>query len=227
MQVFTMRSVTCADDTCQLPGAGNGILLSKRCIMTAATKPTAYYIINGITFYRLISSLALLFFILTGQVDVFKWMLAISFFTDAIDGYLARKFGVTSIFGARLDSAADDLTMIVAIVGLFILKPGFISQHYILITLLLGLYILQTVLALVKYGKITSFHTYLAKLAAVLQGVFLILVFFLPQPLMFLFYSAVIVTLVDLAEEILMIILLPQWEADVKSLYWVLKRRKA
>ena len=78
---------------------------------------TSYYIINGITFYRMISSLLLLYFIISDQPDLFKWFLAISFFTDAIDGFLARYYHVTSIMGAKIDSIGDDLTVLMGLIG--------------------------------------------------------------------------------------------------------------
>lgn len=54
-------------------------------------KKTCYYIINGITLYRLLAAPVLVLLILTHQVNVFKWLLAVSFFTDLIDGWLARR----------------------------------------------------------------------------------------------------------------------------------------
>ena len=148
----------------------------------------------------------------------------ISFFTDAIDGYLARRFGVTSIMGSRIDSVADDLTVLMAVIGLVVWEQGFVVQEFTFIILLFAVYLVQLISALVKYGRITSFHTYLAKLAAVLQAVFLILVFFLPEWPLTLFYVTVVVTVVELVEEIILVWLLPKWEADVKGLYWVLKK---
>jgi CDP-diacylglycerol--glycerol-3-phosphate 3-phosphatidyltransferase len=70
----------------------------------------------------------------------------------------------------------------------------------------------------------TSFHTYLAKTAALLQGIFLLLVFFTDEPILILFYAAAIVTMLELTEEIILISLLPQWQANVKGIYWVLKK---
>ena len=67
---------------------------------------TAYYIVNAITLYRLLAAFVLLYFILAERMDVFKWLLAISFFTDALDGVLARTLKVVSVTGSRLDSIA-------------------------------------------------------------------------------------------------------------------------
>src|SRR5688572_8384024 len=136
---------------------------------------SSFYIINAITLYRLLAAFVLLYFIITGKQQIFKWMLAISFITDAVDGFLARRFHVVSVIGARLDSIADDLTMLMAILGIIFFEPEFIRQELTMVLILTGLYLLQMILALVKYGKLTSFHTYLAKFAAVLQAVFVIL----------------------------------------------------
>lgn len=185
-----------------------------------------YYIINGITAYRLVASLLLAYLVYTRQVDIFKWMLAISFFTDAIDGFLARWFKVTSVMGARLDSIADDLTILMAVYGVIRLKPEFLQQELALIIILLALLVIQMVMALVRYGKISSFHTYLAKIAAVLQGGFLILLFFLPEPPLTLFYIASAVTILEIVEEMILVVLLPEWKINVHGLYWAIKDRK-
>jgi phosphatidylglycerophosphate synthase len=186
---------------------------------------SSYYIINGITLYRLIAAPFLLFLVVTKQLDWFKWLLAFSFFTDAIDGYLARRYKVVSIMGAKLDSIADDLTIIVAVIGLFVFKREFINQEFTWLLLLLTLFVIQVIYALIRYGAVTSFHTYLAKLAAIFQGVFLILAFFLPEPVRILFYIAIVVTALDLIEEIVLTFMLPRWKANVKGIYWVLKKR--
>jgi CDP-diacylglycerol--glycerol-3-phosphate 3-phosphatidyltransferase len=55
--------------------------------------------VNATTLYRLIAAPFLLLLIINHNLEVFRWLLGLSFFTDAIDGYLARKYKVTSAFG--------------------------------------------------------------------------------------------------------------------------------
>ena len=190
------------------------------------THKLSYYTINGITIYRIVAAPFLLLLLFYEQYGIFKWLLAFSFFTDLIDGFLARKYRVTSILGTKLDSIGDDLTIVAAIAGLIVIKPLFLKQQLVIIVLLLVLHLTQIIYSFIRYGKITSFHTYLAKTAAILQGVFLILFFFMPQPILFLFYAAALVTGLELIEEIILVSLLPIWEANVKGLYWVLRRKK-
>ena len=188
-------------------------------------KQTKSIIVNSITLYRLIASFALLYFIIQNNLTVFKWLLVVSFFTDAIDGFLARKFKVTSILGSKFDSIADDLTILMAVIGVFEFKPGFISHEKFLVFTLLTLYLVQTAIALVKYKKITSFHTYMAKFAAIAQGVFLILMFFLPEWPIGLFRIAAALTMLDLLEEIILLFMLSSWQANVKGIFWVIKNK--
>jgi len=186
----------------------------------------SYYIINGITVYRLLAAPLMVIFIFNRNLDLFKWLLPLSFFTDLVDGYLARKFKVTSILGTKLDSIADDLTIVAAVIGIFVFKPGFIRENILVISIMLVLYVLQIVLSLVRYHKLSGFHTYTAKTAAILQGTFLILVFILSEPIYWLFYLAAFVTTLDLIEETILVLLLPEWEANVKGIYWVMQKRK-
>ena len=194
--------------------------------MHAMVYKRSYYFVNSITIYRLITAPLLVFLALDHRPVLFKWLLAVSFFTDTIDGFLSRRYHVSSKMGSRLDSIADDFTVIAATIGMLVFKPGFIRHELIILGILLGLYIVQTVLALIRYGKITSFHTYLAKTAAVMQGVFLLLIFFLSEPPYVIFYAAAIITALDLIEEIILVLILSQWQTDVKGLFWILKNKK-
>jgi CDP-diacylglycerol--glycerol-3-phosphate 3-phosphatidyltransferase len=194
--------------------------------MKTEQHPLSYYIINGITIYRIIAAPFLIYLIITGKYDIFKWLLAVSFFTDLIDGYLARKFKVTSILGTKLDSIGDDLTVLTGMIGLFVINPEFILQHKYFFLIPFILLVIQISYALIRYKKLTSFHTYLAKLAALLQGVFLILLFLLNKPILFLFYAAVLITILDIIEEIILVYLLPNWETNVHSLFYILTMKK-
>jgi len=194
----------------------------KRTIM----QKTSYYWINGITAYRAIAAPALLLLIIFQERELFKWFLAFSFFTDAIDGLLARKYHVNSVMGARLDSIADDLTVLVATIGLVVWHSDFIFQQWVWILVVLILFLTQLIFAWARYKRTTSFHTYLAKVSAVFQGIFLILSFFLPAPPVFLFHLAMVLTALDLIEETAMVLFLPKWQADIKGIYWALKLKK-
>jgi phosphatidylglycerophosphate synthase len=188
------------------------------------THKKAWYVVNGITIYRIVAAPFLLVLLFTGHYPLFKWLLGLSFFTDLIDGCLARKFKVASVLGTRLDSIGDDLTILVAMTALVFMKWSFIKQEKVSFIILLSLFMVQTIYAFIRYGKITSFHTYLAKAAALLQGAFLLFFFFTDEANLFLFYAAAFITMLELAEEIILVKLLPHWKVNVKGIYWVLKK---
>ncbi|MBK7605917.1 MAG: CDP-alcohol phosphatidyltransferase family protein [Saprospiraceae bacterium] len=185
----------------------------------------SWYLINGITLYRIFAAPFLLILILNGRLDVFKWLLGLSFFTDLIDGYLARKYQVTSMLGARLDSIGDDLTVLVAMIALLVTQPAFIKQQIVIFIILLALFLIQAIYAFVRYGKFTSFHTYLAKAAALLQGLFFLAFFFLDRPNMVLFYVAALVTMLELIEETILVGMVKEWQTNVHGVWWWLKGR--
>lgn len=183
--------------------------------------------VNFITLYRVIAAPLLLIFLFTGNYVIFKWLLLVSFLTDAVDGYLARMFKVNSVLGAKLDSIGDGLTIVVTIIGLFKLRIDFLKEQSFIVMVLLSLFFIQVIFSLIRYGKLSSFHTYAAKASAVLLGVFMLSLFFFDQPIYPLFYLAAIATIYELVEEIILIFILSQWQINVKGLYWVLKKRRA
>lgn len=184
----------------------------------------AAMVVNLITLYRIVTFPILVLLVLIDQSDIFKWLLLASFFTDAIDGFLARKFNVTSVLGAKLDSIGDDLTVLAAVIGLVVTQLHFIKSELTFFLILFVLFAIQLTLSLTRYKKISSFHTYLAKIAAVVTALFLLSVFFLDTIIYPLFYAAFIITAVELLEEIIIVFLLPKWKTNIKGLYWVLKK---
>jgi CDP-diacylglycerol--glycerol-3-phosphate 3-phosphatidyltransferase len=181
--------------------------------------------VNGITLYRILAVPLLIWLLVRHEWEPFRWLLILSFLTDAVDGYLARRFQVISKAGAILDSIGDDLTVAVAIAGLLAYRPAFLREQWLPVLCLFVLYVVQAAAALIRYRKLTSFHTWLAKTAAVLQALFLLLVFFLPQVPMLLFWVAAAGTGLDLIEETAMVFLLPHWQADVRGVF-ALRRKK-
>src|SRR6187200_2398330 len=118
-----------------------------------------YYLVNGITLYRLLMAPLLIFFAFSRQLDLFKWLIALSFLTDSFDGYLARRYKAVSILGTRIDSIADDLTIVAGLIGAVVFRYEFLKQQIVLLSLLFILYLFQLIAALVRYGKQTGFHT--------------------------------------------------------------------
>lgn len=184
-----------------------------------------FNIADWFSFYRIITAPFLLLFIWHEQRLLFTWLLLISFSTDAIDGFLARKLEITSPRGSQLDSMGDQLTLIVGLVGLYYFQTEFIKNNLLLIAVAFVPYSIQMMFAYLKYGKATAFHTYLAKLSAILQGIFILWSLFF-APVYGLFYIMIIISLLETFEEITLIFMYDDWVSDVKGIYWSLRDRR-
>ena len=141
-----------------------------------------FNIADWFSFYRIFAAPFLLVLIWVDQQLIFTWLLLVSYSTDAIDGYLARKLKITSPRGSQLDSFGDQVTVVVGLIGLYYFETNFIKTNLVLILIAFVPYIIQMIIAFSKYGKATAFHTYLAKLSAVIQSVFILWsLFFSPE----------------------------------------------
>jgi phosphatidylglycerophosphate synthase len=185
-----------------------------------------YNIADWFSFYRIFAAPFLALLIYFDLRLIFTWFLLISYCTDAIDGYLARKLKITSPRGSQLDSFGDQITLIIGLIGLFYFETNFIKTNLTLIIIAFIPYIIQMLIAYIKYGKATAFHTYLAKLSAILQSVFILWSLFF-SPVYTLFYLMIIIGLLETFEEIVLIFMYDNWASDVKGIYWAFldKRR--
>ena len=184
-----------------------------------------FNIADWFSFYRIFAAPFLLLLIWFDERLIFTWFLLASYATDAIDGYLARKFKITSPRGSQLDSFGDQITLIIGLIGLFYFEPNFTQTNLILILIAFVPYIIQMLIAYFKYGKATAFHTYLAKLSAVILSVFILWsLFFLPE--YSLFYIMIGVGLLETFEEITLIFMYDNWASDVKGIYWAYKDKR-
>jgi phosphatidylglycerophosphate synthase len=185
-----------------------------------------YNIADWFSFYRIFAAPFLALLIYFDLRLIFTWFLLISYCTDAIDGYLARKLKITSPRGSQLDSFGDQITLIIGLIGLFYFETDFIKANLILIIIAFVPYIIQMLIAYIKYAKATAFHTYLAKLSAILQSVFILWSLFF-SPVYTLFYLMIIIGLLETFEEIVLIFMYDNWASDVKGIYWAFldKRR--
>lgn len=184
-----------------------------------------YNIADWFSFYRIFAAPFLLLLVWLDFRLVFAWVLSISYATDAIDGFIARKLNITSPRGSQLDSFGDQITLVVGLIGLYFFENEFIIKNLLLICIAFAPYIMQMVLAYYKYGKATAFHTYLAKLSAIVQSIFILWsLFFSPE--YSLFYIMIVVGILETLEEIILIFMYRNWTADVKGIYWALKDKR-
>ena len=184
-----------------------------------------YNIADWFSFYRIFAAPFLLLLIWLDLQLIFTWFLLISYLTDAIDGYLARKLKITSARGSQLDSFGDQITLIIGFIALFHFEKEFIITNLTIILIAFIPYIIQMLIAFYKYGKATAFHTYLAKTSAVIQSVFILWSLFF-NPEYSLFYIMIIIGVLETIEEVSLIFIYDNWVSDIKSIFWALKDKR-
>lgn len=180
---------------------------------------------NALTATRigLVPLLLLLAFL--GLQAAFVGVLAISYATDFADGYLARRLGLVSEHGARLDSTADRLTYLALPACVLWLRPELYGAEGFAIAALSTAFVLPSLVGLIKFGRFTSYHAQLNRVAATVVAL-AVLCAFADGPSWLLRVAAGVYA-VSALQEILISLVLPTWAADVRSLVDAVRLRAA
>jgi len=167
----------------------------------------------------------LLFLAWDGLAQLFLFCLIVSFVTDAADGFIARRFNATSELGAKLDSWADFATYLALPFSAWWLRPDLIRAEAAAIGMVVCFYISPIAIGFIKYRRLTSYHTWLAKICVVAAAAVL-LVFFAGGPGWLWRVFAPLVVISGL-EEIAITALFPEWRANIPTFWhaWQIKRR--
>ena len=127
---------------------------------------------NALTALRIAAVPVLAWLAIVRDGDVFVAVLIACLIGDVVDGRLARALNATSSLGAQLDSIADTLLFLAAAGGIAVFHAEVISKHAVVFTLVPSAWIGENLVALWRYGRLSSFHTYLSRAAAVAMGLF-------------------------------------------------------
>lgn len=173
---------------------------------------------DTITAVRMAASCFLLFLPL-GSVR-FLAAYTLAGLTDALNGWLARKTGTASPFGARLDSIADLLLYVVLMLRLFhVLWKVFPGTIWYAVAAIVLVRLAAYAVAFHKYHQIAALHTWLNKLTGVA-------VFLLPYVLavsagIAYGWAVCILALAAAVEELMIHLCRAEYCADRKSFFRV------
>jgi CDP-diacylglycerol--glycerol-3-phosphate 3-phosphatidyltransferase len=176
------------------------------------------HIPNAISIGRLCANGILVSAAALNRPEVFKWVLLGCLLSDVADGLIARTFKISSKLGSFLDSLADVATMFVAVLGVLHFQRSFLVDHYPGLLLVVGLYVAEVIASLLRYGRLSSFHTVMARTAAFSGGVFVMWLFLWGYQ-GWLYHVTTLLFALSLIEEMLLIYLLPSWQSDVGGIY--------
>ncbi|NPV46339.1 MAG: CDP-alcohol phosphatidyltransferase family protein [Armatimonadetes bacterium] len=129
---------------------------------------------NALCVIRIAMIPALWVIALMGSHAWFAGALAFTWFTDAIDGAIARRFGGESKFGAKLDSVADNSVQVSMLGWVYLLRRELYTHYWYLIALLFALFAVSMIL---QYRRRAPLHTYANKATAWILAAFLLYTF--------------------------------------------------
>lgn len=157
-----------------------------------------------------------------GQSTAVVALIALCFFSDLVDGFLARYWRVVSDAGARLDSWADFTFYLAIPLAGWWAFPAITGREAPYFAALVASIVVPPLLALAKFHRVPSYHTWGAKLSAasVGIGVLLLFAFDLPWP----FRIATGITVTAALEETAITLVLDTPRSNVRSLWHVLRR---
>ena len=179
---------------------------------------------NLLSTFRLGCAPVLLVLAWNGATNAFLACFGLGLVSDVLDGVLARRLGQESDLGARLDQWADFALWGCFPVGAWWLWPETARREVPYVILALVCLLLPTAIAYARYRAVPGYHTWAAKLAAVLMGIAvpLLLIFDLAWP----FRLAALFLVVCALDELLITTLLPECRHDVPSVFHAARLRR-
>ena len=88
--------------------------------------------------------------------------------TDLVDGWLARRYGQASAFGAQLDAVVDNLFSLAILGFLALAYPALVARQWLACAVLFGGPVVYLGLSWLLTRRALMFHVWSAKLGAVL-----------------------------------------------------------
>jgi cardiolipin synthase len=159
-----------------------------------------------------------------GREKTFLACLIVTLVSDIADGQVARRWHLQTELGARLDSWADVPMYFLLPLAAYWLRPDLVVTERVAYFTTLGSFLLPIAWGFLKFGRLTSYHTFLVAVAAYLLGASVILLFAHGPTLPFRFAVAVLV--IAELEEIAITAILPAPRSNVRSFRTALAIRR-
>jgi cardiolipin synthase (CMP-forming) len=160
-----------------------------------------------------------------GSRSWFFGLLCVAWLTDALDGFIARRFQVESERGRMLDSWGDYVTAAVGVVGVARLWPEIMAREWPWFATAVISCFGVVIYGLVRYGRPPGFHTWMAKAVAVVMPFALacLLAGWTGLP----WHAAVVLQVLAALEEAAICHLLPGYSGTMSSAWHAWRRRKS
>lgn len=177
---------------------------------------------NALSAFRLLVAPVLIVLAWLDHERIFVVLLLTAFVTDALDGFIARRLNQVSDLGARLDSWGDQAIYVTIVISAFLLWYEQLMAQALFTMPVIVCLILVPIVSLTRFRSLTSYHTWLTKVAAVAiaAGGTVYLAWDLAWP----FQVACVLAVMSALEQIVISLLLREKRSNVKSLWHVLRK---
>lgn len=192
--------------------------------MTERRREEIWTVANVLSGLRLLGIVPLLWLAWRGDRPLFVGVLVLLLLSDWIDGKLAIWLDQRTELGARLDSGTDALLYGAVALSSWWLVPEIILAHRAWLLGVLGTWILSSAVGFVRFGKLPSYHTRAAKLGWLVAGIVILYTVWTGDDAGVPWALALVV--VTNVEAIAVGLVLPEWRADVPSVWHALRIRR-
>jgi CDP-diacylglycerol--glycerol-3-phosphate 3-phosphatidyltransferase len=156
-----------------------------------------------------------------GETAAFLVCFGLALASDVLDGIVARTSGETSPLGARLVSMGDLATYTALPLCAWWLWPDVLRAHAAAFVVAVVAYLSPLAVGWIRYRRMTSYHTWAAKLTAVWMAFALLALFW--RGIAWSFYVGVALLVAECLEEIAISFVLRRWHSDVPTLWHALR----
>lgn len=136
--------------------------------MRVMTEGGAWKLANLVTLSRGVLIVPILALLLAGWRWPALGLYGVAAMTDLVDGWLARRSGRASAFGAQLDAVVDNLFSIAILIILLLDLPGVADRHGLALIVLFAGPLAYLGVSWVLSRRVLMFHFWSAKIGAVL-----------------------------------------------------------
>lgn len=134
-------------------------------------------IANAISVGRAVSSVPMVYYCISQKASAVLVIFAVALSTDFLDGYISRKYGYPSEFGARLDSMGDFFVYSTFLICAWRLWPNIVFSNLPYVLIIVVSYFSPAIVSLIKFGMLPSYHTWSSKVATIFVTTSLVLLF--------------------------------------------------
>lgn len=179
---------------------------------------------NLVSMIRILVAPLLFVFAFLQMPTWFLVALVFSAFTDVVDGYIARRFNMITPLGAHLDSWGDFTIYSTMAICAWILWPEITQRELVYYAMILFSLLLPTLIGLIKFGKLTGYHTWSVKIAVFVTFVGYIALY--AEIASWPFVVASLLCVIAGIEEIMITLVLREERTDVRSILAALRNRE-